>query len=275
MNVIQSKIDYFSNPMKMKKESNKSQTLIKKDVKINKKLDKLRSSLNFKSKKTSFSTHIFKKNGKEIDEIEERFKLEGFSENFFINLTSINLQNKYLALLELNKNFSKNLKFQKNLEIFIVYFKEKTKNFSESNLQFNEEFLDFLKNILNDKNSMDTKFFLLISPIIIERLEEIHFFENILFIIKKYCENLGYKFILTNFLSLANNNTNSTILVQCCNLLVELSENNVKRIYLKEIIDFAKICANHSNPEVKSASVSLFLVFFKNIGKIIIYCLQI
>ena len=155
----------------------------------------------------------------------------------------------------------------KIFENFLYLLKDKSKDWRENNFRFNKEIFDFIHKFL-EKNDFEKNHFLIISSLVVEKLSEAKFTEGIFNITKKSVENLGHKLVLNQLISLTNNSTNPKSLIELCNLFGQMAEKNSKNIFQKELIEFAKMCANHSTQSVRSAAISLFKILYKNLGKL-------
>lgn len=78
------------------------------------------------------------------------------------------------------------------------------------------------------------------------------------------------KFVGMQIIKYASSAKAPNVLKESCNILVKLTDDfGVTTMPLKEMIDYATLAVNHSNPQVRTASMALFAIMYKHAGEAI------
>ena len=145
--------------------------------------------------------------------------------------------------------------------------KVKLKNYKETNFNINREAMNIYNNMIKKKIiSKD-----LLTPIIIayhEKLADIKLKDNLIELINNSFDIIEPNTILKQILSKISKKNNAKLLIEYATFLGNIVEEyDVKDLPNKEIIDFCKVLANNSNPQVRTAAINLLCILYKYLGK--------
>ena len=154
-----------------------------------------------------------------------------------------------------------------NLNDLIEYMKLKLKNYKETNFNLNREAINIYINMI--KKKIITKD--LLTPIIIayhEKLADIKLKDNLVELINNSFDIIEPSNILKQIISKISKKNNAKLLIEYSTFLGNVVEDyDVKDLPNKEIIDFCKVLANNSNPQVRTSAISLLCILYKYLGK--------
>ena len=154
-----------------------------------------------------------------------------------------------------------------NLNDLLEYMKLKLKNYKETNFNINREAINIYVNMIKKKIiSKD-----LLTPIILayhEKLADIKLKENLIELINNSFDIIEPNTILKQILTKISKKNNAKLLIEYSTFLGNVVEEyDVKDLPNKDIIDFCKVMANNSNPQVRTAAISLLCILYKYLGK--------
>jgi cytoskeleton-associated protein 5 len=145
--------------------------------------------------------------------------------------------------------------------------KLKLKNYKETNFNINREAINVYINMIKKKLiSKDT----LINIIIAyhEKLSDIKLKDNLIELIKSSFDIIEPTNILKPIISKISKKNNAKLLIEYATFIGNLIEEyDVNDFPNKDIIDFCKILANNSNPQVRTSAISLLCILYKYLGK--------
>ena len=167
----------------------------------------------------------------------------------------------------INEFINNNSKDSYNFGDLIEYMKLKLKNYKETNFNINREAINVYINMIKKKLiSKDT----LINIIIAyhEKLSDIKLKDNLIELIKSSFDIIEPTNILKPIISKISKKNNAKLLIEYATFIGNLIEEyDVNDFPNKDIIDFCKILANNSNPQVRTAAISLLCILYKYLGK--------
>ena len=154
-----------------------------------------------------------------------------------------------------------------NISDLIEYMKLKLKNYKETNFNINREAINIYINMIKKKIlSKD-----LLIPIILayhEKLADIKLKDNLTELIKNSFDIIEPNNILKQIISKISKKNNAKLLIEYSIFFGNVVEEyDVKDLPNKDIIDFCKIMANNSNPQVRTSAISLLCILYKYLGK--------
>ena len=145
--------------------------------------------------------------------------------------------------------------------------KLKLKNYKETNFNINREAINIYINMI--KKKIITKDLLV--PIIIayhEKLADIKLKENLVELINNSFDIIEPNNILKQIIGKISKKNNAKLLIEYSTFFGNVVEEyDVKDLPNKDIIDFCKVMANNSNPQVRTAAISLLCILYKYLGK--------
>jgi cytoskeleton-associated protein 5 len=154
-----------------------------------------------------------------------------------------------------------------NLNDLIEYMKLKLKNYKETNFNINREAITIYINMIKKRIiSKD-----LLVPIILayhEKLADIKLKDNLIELINNSFDIIEPNNILKQIIGKISKKNNAKLLIEYSTFLGNVVEEyDVKDLPNKDIIDFCKVMANNSNPQVRTAAISLLCILYKYLGK--------
>ena len=154
-----------------------------------------------------------------------------------------------------------------NLSDLIEYMKLKLKNYKETNFNINREAINIYVNMIKKKIISKDQ----LVPIIIayhEKLADIKLKDNLIELINNSFDLIEPSNILKQIISKISKKNNSKLLIEYSTFLGNVVEEyDVKDLPNKDIIDFCKVLANNSNPQVRTSAISLLCILYKYLGK--------
>ena len=154
-----------------------------------------------------------------------------------------------------------------NLSDLIDYMKLKLKNYKETNFNITREAINVYINMIKKKIIPKDS---LISIIIAyhEKLSDIKLKDNIIELINNSFDIIEPSNILKQIVTKISKKNNAKLLIEYATFLGNVVEEyDVKDLPNKDIIDFCKVLANNSNPQVRSSAISLLCILYKYLGK--------
>ena len=154
-----------------------------------------------------------------------------------------------------------------NLGDLIEYMKLKLKNYKETNFNINREAINIYVNMIKKKIISKDQ----LVPIIIayhEKLADIKLKDNLIELINSSFDLIEPSNILKQIISKISKKNNSKLLIEYSTFLGNVVEEyDVKDLPNKDIIEFCKVLANNSNPQVRTSAISLLCILYKYLGK--------
>ena len=154
-----------------------------------------------------------------------------------------------------------------NLNDLIEYMKLKLKNYKETNFNINREAINIYINMIKKKIIPKD----ILTNIIIayhEKLSDIKLKDNLIELINNSFDILEPSNILKQIITKISKKNNAKLLIEYATFLGNVVEEyDVKDLPNIDIIDFCKILANNSNPQVRTSAISLLCILYKYLGK--------
>ena len=167
----------------------------------------------------------------------------------------------------INEFINSNSKESYNIGDLIEYMKLKLKNYKETNFNINREAINIYNNMIKKKIISKES---LINIIIAyhEKLSDIKLKENLIELINNSFDIIEPSNILKPIITKISKKNNAKLLIEYATFFgTVVEEYDVKDLPNKDIIDFCKILANNSNPQVRTSAISLLCVLYKYLGK--------
>ena len=177
-------------------------------------------------------------------------------------------ENKKHALEQINTLINeKEIEFNPN-DLF-NYIKSKMKNFKETNFNIIRESLNVFISLLR-KNNLSKDNLLLLINIYYEKLSDIKLKDNLIELINIAIEEsiVDLNSIINNLISKISKKKNPKILSEYANLFIKLIEENyTKDLPINDIIDYCKLMAGNTNPQVRNSATNLICTLYKYFGE--------
>ena len=154
-----------------------------------------------------------------------------------------------------------------NLNDLIEYMKLKLKAYKETNFNINREainvYITMIKKKIIPKEAL--------TNIIIayhEKLSDSKLKDNLVELIKNSFDIIEPSNILKQIITKISKKNNAKLLIEYSTFFGNVVEEyDVKDLPNKDIIDFCKVLANNSNPQVRTSAISLLCILYKYLGK--------
>ena len=183
-------------------------------------------------------------------------------------LLSNKWENKKHALEQVNNIINEGDITFNSTDLF-NYIKIKLKNFKETNFNIIREALNIFISLLKKRNLSKDNLFLLIN-IYYEKITDIKLKDNFIELIITALEEsvIDLNSIINNLISKISKKKNPKILNEYSNLFIKLiEENDIRDLPITEIVNFCKLMAGNSNPQVRTAATNLICVLYKYLGE--------
>ena len=134
--------------------------------------------------------------------------------------------------------------------------KLKLKNYKETNFNINREAINVYINMIK-KKIIPKDSLLNIIIAYYEKLSDIKLKENIIDLINNSFDILEPSNILKQIITKISKKNNAKLLIEYATFFGNIVEDyDVKDLPNKDIIDFCKVLANNSNPQVRTSAIS-------------------
>ena len=154
-----------------------------------------------------------------------------------------------------------------NIGDLIEYMKLKLKNYKETNFNITREAIIVYINMIKKKIILKDS----LTSIIIayhEKLSDIKLKDNIIELINTSFDIIEPTNILKQIITKISKKNNAKLLIEYATFFGNVVEEyDVKDLPNKDIIDFCKVLANNSNPQVRTSAISLLCILYKYLGK--------
>lgn len=198
-----------------------------------------------------------------------------FSESLFKSLDGSTWKEKFEGFQEINNNFFDVFKDSTLLEAFLISIKPRMKDWKESNLVLNKEFILLMQKVLSlPARPFNKKIFTLFAPYFIEKLIEnkkyTDLFNEMIPIILE-CVNPKHVTMLlisNSGISDLSKKPNPKLLAELC-LILNKMINLVTMTHcpLKSLLDFSKLCLNNTLQALRSNVIILLKTMYSFTGK--------
>ena len=211
-----------------------------------------------------------------IEDIEE--KINGIMESLDLKtlFSSTKWEERKKAFCDMNKFIKENPdKVADMTENLILYIKNKLKDWKENNINLNKEAISLLILIITDAKAIDKKIGRNIIKGFHERLSDKLVKEYIINLYLILMEHLTPSFTLNILLTLLKNSKSPNLLKDYASFLEKtITEFGINLMPVKEIVEFCKNLANHTNPQVRTSATTLLCELYKYIGKDLLIMLK-
>lgn len=203
------------------------------------------------------------------EEIDE--KINNLMENLDLKtqFSSSKWEDRKKAFSDMNEFIKENPDKVKDMsEHLILYIKYKLKDWKEGNFNINKEAIQTLTQIITITKGLDKKLGRNIIKGFHERLSDNKVKENIINLYLLLMEHLTPSYSLNILLTLLKNSKSPSLLKDYAIFIEKsITEFGINSIPVKEVVEFCKNLANHTNPQVRSSATSLLCELYKYIGK--------
>ena len=101
-----------------------------------------------------------------------------------------------------------------------------------------------------------------------DKLGDVKFANSVGEVMMAASEVVTPKFVANQLMNKTKDAKSPNVPKEACNILARMTDDfGVFVLPLKEMIDYAIVAANHSNPQVRTAAMALFSIIFKHAGE--------
>ena len=182
------------------------------------------------------------------------------------NLSSTKWENKKLAYELLNSFVNENPPNAYNSSDLFEYLKIKLKSFRETNFNINREAISVFISMIKKRNLSKDLIISLINAYH-EKITDLKLKDSIIELINTSFDIVEPKIIIQQIINKIQKKNNVKLLNEYASLIGKIiDENDINELPIKEIINYCKIMANNSNPQVRNAATNLLCIVYKYIG---------
>ena len=178
-------------------------------------------------------------------------------------------ENKKHALEQINILIKEN-NIKLNTNDLFNYIKSKMKNFKETNFNIIREAFNIFITLLK-KGDLSKDNLILLINIYYEKIGDVKLKENFIELINTAIEEsiIDSSSVINNIISKISKKKNIKILNEYSNLFIKLIEenNNIKDLPINDIINYCKLMAGNSNPQVRTSATNLICTLYKYLGE--------
>lgn len=215
---------------------------------------------------------------KEQEEEETKLSKEDIEDKIISAMESLDLKTLFAsskwedrkkAFSDMNEYLKENGDKLENLtEHLILFIKNKLKDWKEGNFNINKEAILLLNQIIINNKGIDKKSSKSIIKGFHERLSDNKVKDHIINLYLVLMEYVTPTFVLDIILKTLKNSKSPNLLKDYSNFFEKvISEFGINSMPVKEIVEFCKNLANHTNPQVRSSATTLLCELYKYIGK--------
>ncbi|CAD8120601.1 unnamed protein product [Paramecium sonneborni] len=210
-----------------------------------------------------------------IDQLENLLRNYGVDDLFFENINGMaKLKAEAIKMLENETDTMLN-----HFEDILNFLKIKLKDWKEANLSINKELFSLLIYANNlDPKPFTQKSFQPLCKLLVEKMTDSKFREDIYIILKGCCECVNPKYIVLYLITQAipkEDKENGKVVIVPPQKIGEIINNiskiidivTIRNVPTKEIIDFGKEQLQSTNAIIKNSCVELFKTIYKYIGQ--------
>ena len=168
---------------------------------------------------------------------------------------------------ELINNFVENTpENEYNINDLLDYIRMKLKNYKETNFNINREAINIFTTIAK-KKIISKENLLNIIMAYYEKITDIKLKNNILDLLNASIDYLEPSSLIKQLLPKLSKKNNVKLFIEYSAFIGKIIEEyDTKSLPNKEIIDFCKIMANNSNPQVRNVATTLICALYKHLG---------
>ena len=160
-------------------------------------------------------------------------------------------------------------------EHLILYIKSKLKDWKESNFNINKEAILALIQIIQNNKGIDKKLGRILFKGLHEKLVDNKVKDQLVNLYFLIMEHLTPTFALGILLKLLKNAKSPNMLKDYADFFEKvIDEFGINFIPVKELVEFGKILASHTNPQVRTSATTLLSVLYKFVGKDLLILLK-
>lgn len=142
------------------------------------------------------------------------------------------------------------------------------KDWKESNMNIIKEAIALFTVISANSDKVSKRTVSVIMPFLSDKIGDVKMMVNVKSLLMALSELVTPKFVAMLVVKYASTAKSPNTLKESCAILQQMTDEfGAAGMPLKEIIDYAQLAANHSNPQVRTASMTLFAMLYKHVGE--------
>jgi hypothetical protein len=149
------------------------------------------------------------------------------------------------------------------IEALAKFVKMKMKDWKESNINLIKETIALFIIVASSCEKVNKRAVSCIMPFLSDKIGDVKLVNNINELLLKLSEIVTPKYIALQVIKYASTAKAPNVIKESCNILIKMTDDfGVGNMALKEMIDYSILAANHTNPQVRTASMALFAIMF-------------
>jgi hypothetical protein len=107
-------------------------------------------------------------------------------------------------------------------------------------------------------------------PFLSDKIGDVKLVNQVSELLLAFSEIVTPKYIALQVIKYASTAKSPNVLKESCNILIKMTDDfGVVNMALKEMIDYATLAVNHSNPQVRTSAMALYAIMYKHAGEAI------
>lgn len=153
------------------------------------------------------------------------------------------------------------------IEGVVKFTKMKMKDWKESNINLIKESIALFTVIAQNCDKLSKRSVWVMMPFLSDKLGDVKVLNSVSELILSLSEVVTPKYVASQVIKHASSAKSPNVLKESCNVLLKMTEDfGVLTMPLKDMIDYAIIAVNNSNPQVRQSAMALFAVIYKHAG---------
>lgn len=156
------------------------------------------------------------------------------------------------------------------IEAVVRFTKMKMKDWKESNINLIKEAIALFTAIAQNCEKLTKRSVWVIMPFLSDKLGDVKVVNSVSELLLSMSEVVTPKYVALQIIKHASSAKSPNVIKESCNTLLRMTDDfGVMTMPLKEMIDYAIIAVNNSNPAVRTSSMALFAMMYKHAGEAI------
>jgi hypothetical protein len=154
------------------------------------------------------------------------------------------------------------------LEAVVKYVRDRTKQWKESNINIIKEVIALFTVMAQQTEKLNKRSVAAMMTFLSDKLGDVKFSNLVGEVAMAAAEVVTPKFIANQIMNKTKDAKSPNVPKETCNLLVRMTDDfGVLSMPLKEMIDYAILAVNNSNPQVRTAAMALFSIIYRHAGE--------
>jgi len=152
----------------------------------------------------------------------------------------------------------------------VKFVKGKLKDWKESNVNLVKEAIALFTVIGVNADKINKRSVQCMMPFLSDKVGDVKVCASVHELLMALSEQVGPKYVALQIVKYASNAKSPNVLKESCNALANLDEEfGIAQMPIKEMMAYGIISLNHSNPQVRTAAMAMFVSLYKQGGEMI------